>query len=119
MLLDTAVVMMQQYSSLAAVSQQTPSTNSNTLNNLPTGQNSFSGSIPTDAPKIAKIAPTTSSQVNSTTTESTPDENTLDKPSTSKSVVQEEINVTISPEEEIRRRRLQKFQQTATENAQE
>lgn len=120
MLLDTAVVMMQQYSSLAAVSQQIPSTSSmpnGFQTPLSTGQNIWSNSVPTEAPKIAKVAPTTSSQVSSTT--ENVEENSLDKPSTSKTEVQEETNTTISPEEEIRRRRLQKFQQSTTEQVQE
>lgn len=119
MLLDTAVVMMQQYSSLAAVSQQTPSTSSAASSfqtNLSNAQNIWSSSVPTESPKIAKVAPTTSSQMNSTT-EST-DANILDKPSTSKTNVQEEAREDVSPEEEIRRRRLQKFQQ-GTEAAQD
>lgn len=120
MLLDTAVVMMQQYSSLAAVAQQTPSTNSTSTSfqsNLPTGQTIWSSSTPTESPKIAKVAPTTSSQVNSTI--ENVDENNLHKPSTSKSETQEEASSNLTPEEEIRRRRLQKFQQNTTEQVQD
>lgn len=120
MLLDTAVVMMQQYSSLAAVSQQMAAA-SNMPNgfqtNVPTGQNIWSNSVPTESPKIAKVAPTTSSQVTSTTENTT--DSSLDKPSTSKIEVQDETSTNLSPEEEIRRRRLQKFQQSTTEQVQE
>lgn len=112
--------MMQQYSSLAAVSQQMPTTSgmSNGFQtNLSPGQNIWSSSVPTESPKIAKVAPTTSSQVSSSTDNL--EETNLDKPSTSKVEVQEETESTpISPEEEIRRRRLQKFQQNTTEQVQ-
>lgn len=123
MLLDTAVVMMQQYSSLAAVSQQLP-TASNTPNgfqsNLPTtGQNIWSSTVPAESPKVAKVAPTTSTQMSSSTEKL--DESSLEKPSTSKTEVHEEeedSTTPLSPEEEIRRRRLQKFQQNTAEQVQ-
>lgn len=113
--MDTAVVMMQQYSSLAAVSQPIPSSSTSTglQSNLPTGQNVWSNPVPTESPKIAKVAPTTSSQVNSTT--DNVEETNIDKPSTSKTEVHEESNLPLTPEEEIRRRRLQKFEQNTTE----
>lgn len=120
MLLDAAVVMMQQYSSLATVSQQTsqPSSTATTNTtippnmfppNLPTGSSIWNTTLPAESPKIAKVAPTTSSQVNPTT--ETSEEGNLDKPGTSKEGMSEET-VQVSPEEEIRRRRLQKFQQS-------
>lgn len=118
-LLDTAVVMMQQYSSLAAVSQQIPTTSSassGVQSNLSSGQNVWSNPVPTESPKIAKVAPTTSSQVNSTT--DNVDVSNVDKPSTSKTEVQEETTMPLTPEEEIRRRRLQKFQQNTTDQVQ-
>lgn len=110
---------MQQYSSLAAVSQQIPSTSSassGVQSNLPSGQNVWSNPVPTESPKIAKVAPTTSSQVNSTT--DNVDASNIEKPSTSKTEVKEENTMPLTPEEEIRRRRLQKFQQNTTEQVQ-
>lgn len=117
--------MMQQYSSTVAISQQAPqasttATASTTTSippnifapNLPAGSNIWNNPVPTtEFPKIAKVAPTTSSQVN--TTSESDGENNLDKPGTSKEGTSEETTQ-MSPEEEIRRRRLQKFQQSTT-----
>ncbi|XP_056639572.1 E3 ubiquitin-protein ligase synoviolin [Diorhabda sublineata] len=113
MLLDAAVVMMQQYSTTVLLSTHVPQNASSTTNVFQS--NNPSWNIPqtqTETPKVAKVAPTTNSQVTTT-----PEETQFDKPTTSKGSsepLKEEEQVDASQltqEEVIRRRRLQKFEQ--------
>nr|XP_023030277.1 E3 ubiquitin-protein ligase synoviolin A-like [Leptinotarsa decemlineata] len=113
LLLDAAVVMMQQYSTTVAHSaQMPPPTTSATPTTSPS--NIFQSSNSTSVPKVAKVAPTTSAAASSST--ESPADSGSDKPSTSKAEIPQTSEV-VSPEEEIRRRRLQKFEQaTAAQN---
>lgn len=109
MLLDAAIVMMQQYSTTVPFSQHHMTPPPNTSATSPSSSNVFPANgrnttTPTEFPKIAKVAPTTTAQVSSAN-ESTDEV----KPSTSQESNVSETNV-VTPEEEIRKRRLQRFQ---------
>lgn len=124
MLLDAAVVMMQQYSTTVLLSNQVPpmapnatpppnvfQTNNPSWNNPPNQS---------DTPKVAKVAPTTNAPQASPSTE-TPEssvESSFDKPTTSKEGMSQDLSQDpsqVSQEEVIRRRRLQKFEQQTVE----
>ncbi|XP_044264833.1 E3 ubiquitin-protein ligase synoviolin A [Tribolium madens] len=104
-MLDAAVVMMQQYSAAAALSSQTPS-------GEPQPGPSTSGTSPTcngTTPKSPINLPTSSvinNNVESDSVASTSTSNETPSETTTESVA-------LTPEEEVRRRRLQKFQQAA------
>ncbi|KAJ8970065.1 hypothetical protein NQ314_001417 [Rhamnusium bicolor] len=120
-LLDAAVVMMQQYNTTAAFSTQIPQAsfqpNISQVNVSQTNNNSENSTKDhtenaSQLPKIAKITPTTTTQVNSVTEKETVIPSTS-KPSTSKEPSSETSEVCTSSDEELRRRRLERFQHTS------
>ncbi|CAG9860385.1 unnamed protein product [Phyllotreta striolata] len=116
MLLDAAVVMMQQYSTTVLLSNQVPTTSSNATTPPPnlfsTNNASWSNSQgQSETPRVAKVAPTTNVQSNSSSENGEgSSSDVFDKPTTSKEGPSLDASQ-VSQEEEIRRRRLQKFEQ--------
>ncbi|KAJ8957661.1 hypothetical protein NQ318_017553 [Aromia moschata] len=123
-LLDAAVVMMQQYNATVTASTQSPHSSSqpnvapinipqpSTLLN-PSNHNATATVTPDqhDPAQTAATAPSTSTRASSSTDGGTSTEFT--KPSTSKELETEARESPMTPEEEVRRRRLQRFQQPA------